>query len=142
MSQNKTVATDASVEEFLAGIENERRRQDGLVLLEMMRRVTGVEPKMWGPAMIGFGTYHYRYDSGREGDMLRVGFSPRKANLAVYLIAKDVEFREKMNQLGKHKTGASCIYVNKLADVDLQVLEDLVVRSWHLAQEQYGPNPR
>jgi hypothetical protein len=142
MAQNKTVATAASVEEFLAGIENERRRRDGLVLLEMMRRVTGVEPKMWGPAMIGFGTYHYRYDSGREGDMLRVGFSPRRANLSVYLIAKDVEFRERMNELGKHKTGGSCIYINKLADVDLQVLEDLVVRSWRLAREQYGPDPR
>jgi hypothetical protein len=105
-----------------------------------MRRATGVEPRMWGPAIIGFGRYHYKYESGREGDMLRVGFSPRKSNLAVYLIAKNDRLRKTMNELGKHKTGGSCLYVSKLSDVDLEVLEELVVRSWHLAQEEYGPN--
>lgn len=140
MSQNKTVETDASVTAFLEGIENEGRRRDACALLEIMRRATGVEPKMWGPTIVGFGTYHYRYDSGREGDMLRVGFSPRKANLVLYLSAKDDELHERLTRLGKHKTGSSCIYVNRLADVDLGVLEGLVERSWRLAEEQYGEN--
>jgi hypothetical protein len=142
MAANQTVETDASVQEFLASIENGRRRQDAAELLEVMRRATGVEPKMWGPAIVGFGKYQYRYESGREGEMLRVGFSPRKANLAVYLIAKDAQLGERMKSLGKYKTGASCLYVSKLSDVDLEVLEELVVRSWQVAQEQYGPNPR
>jgi hypothetical protein len=142
MSRNKTVETDASVEQFIASIENERRRLDGTSLLEIMRRATGVDPRMWGSAIIGFGRYHYQYESGREGEMLRVGFSPRKASLAVYLIAKDAFLRERMKDLGKHKTGGSCLYVSKLADVDLEVLEELVARSWKLAHEEYGPNPQ
>jgi hypothetical protein len=140
MAQNKTTETGASVDDFLASIENDTRRQDSTMLLDIMRRATGVEPRMWGPAIIGFGRYHYKYESGREGEMLRVGFSPRKANLAVYLIAKNNRLRERMNDLGKHKTGGSCLYVNKLSDVDLDVLEELVVRSWQLAQEEYGAN--
>jgi hypothetical protein len=140
MAQNKTTETGASVDEFLASIKNDTRREDSTMLLDIMRRATGVEPRMWGPAIIGFGKYHYKYETGREGEMLRVGFSPRKANLAVYLIAKNDRLRERMNDLGKHKTGGSCLYVNKLSDVDLEVLEELVLRSWQLAQEEYGEN--
>lgn len=140
MAQNQTVETDASVEDFLEGVENERRREDAYALLEIMRRATGVEPKMWGPAIIGFGRYHYRYDSGREGDMLRVGFSPRKANLALYLIAKDARFDAMLKDLGKHKTGGSCLYVNKLSDIDAAVLEQMVDHSWQLADEKFGPH--
>jgi hypothetical protein len=139
MSGNKTVETGASVDEFIDGVE-EKRRADARALVDLMRRVTGVEPKMWGPAIVGFGKYHYRYDSGREGDMLRVGFSPRKANLALYLIAKDDTFHDALADLGKHKMGGSCLYVNRLADIDTGVLESMVRRSWSLSEERFGPN--
>ena len=138
MSENKTRETDASVEEFLTGVAHRGRQEDSYALLHLMQRATGVAPKMWGPAIIGFGKYHYRYDSGREGEMLRVGFSPRKANLALYLIAKGDDFEDQLVRLGKHKRGASCLYVNKLADIDLNVLESMIVRSWELAREKYG----
>lgn len=139
MSENKTVESDASVSDFLESIEHDTRRADARVLVDLMRRVTGVEPRMWGPSIIGFGRYHYRYESGREGDMLRVGFSPRKANLALYLIVKGAEWGDLLHRLGKHRTGKSCLYVNKLADIDLDVLETMVVRSWEGAREKWGP---
>jgi hypothetical protein len=140
MSQNRTTATEADVVTFMAGVENDRRRGDAAVLLDIMRRVTGVDPRMWGPSIIGFGRYHYRYETGREGESLRVGFSPRKTNLVLYLTAQDAQLAERMTALGKFRSGASCLYVNKLADVDLTVLEELVSRSWQLAEQQYGPN--
>lgn len=138
MADNKTVETDASVDAFLDGVENDKRRQDARALLELMQRVTGVEPRMWGPSIVGFGKYHYRYESGREGDMLRVGFSPRKAKLSLYMIVKDDEYARLLEKLGKFKTGGSCLYINKLEDVDLSTLEALVARSWRLAAEKYG----
>lgn len=138
MAENVTRETDASVQDFLDGIEHKGRREDAYVLVDLMRRVTGVEPKMWGPAIIGFGKYRYRYESGREGEMLRVGFSPRKANLALYFTAKDDGFRELLPRLGKHKTGGSCLYVNRLKDVDLGVLEQLVTASWERVREVWG----
>lgn len=140
MAENITRETDASVEAFLQGVEHAGRREDAFALLELMRRVTGVEPKMWGPSIIGFGKYHYRYDSGREGDMLRVGFSPRKANLALYFTAKGDRFRELLPRLGKHKMGGSCLYVTRLANVDPGVLEELVATSWERAREVWGEN--
>jgi hypothetical protein len=136
MAENKTVETDASVDEFLDGIENEKRRNDARMLLDLMRGVTKVEPRMWGPSIVGFGKYHYRYESGREGDMLRVGFSPRKANLSVYLISKDEEYGRILAGLGKYKQGASCLYINKLEDVDLDTLQALVAKSWQLSAER------
>ena len=129
MAENKTVKTGASVDEFMAGVENKRRREDGLVLLEMMRDVTGLEPEMWGPSIIGFGSYHYRYDSGREGDMPLVGFSPRKQSLSLYIMSGFDEYEGLLGKLGKHRTGASCLYINKLADVDMGVLRELVSQS-------------
>lgn len=138
MAENQTQETDASVEEFLEGVEHRGRREDAYALLELMRRVTGAPAKMWGPAIIGFGKYHYRYDSGREGDMLRVGFSPRKSNLALYVIFQDAELKRLLASLGKHKTGVSCLYVNKLADVDLQVLESIVARAWNTTRDEQG----
>jgi hypothetical protein len=128
-SENKTKPTDDDVEAFLAGVEPPRRREDSLAVLELMKRVTGWEPRMWGPSIVGFGQYHYRYDSGREGDSLRVGFSPRKASLVLYIMPGFGRYEDLMSRLGKHKTGKSCLYVNKLADVDLAVLEQLVVAS-------------
>ena len=138
MSENVTRETDASVDAFLDRVEHDGRREDARTLLALMERVTGEQPRMWGPAIIGFGKYHYRYDSGREGEMLRVGFSPRKANLALYLIVKGDGFGDMLDRLGKHKRGGSCLYVNKLADVDLNVLESMVARSWELAREKFG----
>ena len=126
MAENKTVKTGASVDEFMAGVENKRRREDGLVLLEIMRDVSGLEPEMWGPSIIGFGSYHYRYESGREGDMPLIGFSPRKQSLSLYIMSGFDEYEELLGRLGKHRTGASCLYINKLADVDVGVLRELV----------------
>jgi hypothetical protein len=134
MTQNKTQATGANVEKFLDGVENKTRRNDARALVDIMRRVTGTDAKMWGPSIIGFGEYHYRYESGREGDFFRVGFSPRKSNLALYLLQKDEHYEELLGRLGKHGTGASCLYVNKLADVDPDVLEELIRRSWHASE--------
>lgn len=138
MSENVTRETDASVGDFLDTIEHPGRREDSYVLVDLMRRVTGVEPKMWGPAIIGFGKYRYRYDSGREGEMLRVGFSPRKANLALYLIAKSDDFDEVRARLGKHRMGGSCLYITRLKNVDPSALEQLVSASWERARKIYG----
>ena len=129
MTQNKTVKTGASVDEFMAAVENRRRREDGLVLLNMMRDVTGLEPEMWGPSIIGFGSYHYRYESGREGDMPLIGLSPRKQSLSLYIMSGFDEYQELLGKLGKHRTGASCLYINKLADVDMGVLREMVSQS-------------
>ena len=104
--KTRTVKTGASVDEFMAAVDNKRRREDGLVLLEMMRDVSGLEPEMWGPSIIGFGSYHYRYESGREGDMPLIGFSPRKQSLSLYIMSGFGEYDELLGRLGKHRTGA------------------------------------
>ena len=134
MAENKTQKTGASVEEFLASVENKRRREDGLTLLEMMREITGLEPDMWGPSIIGFGDYHYRYESGREGDMFLTGFSPRKQSLSLYIMAGFEGYDDLLGRLGKHRKGASCLYINKLADVDMGVLRELVRESFEHAE--------
>ena len=126
MAENTTQITDVDPAAFIADVEHPTRRADAEVLLGMMRRVTGCEPKMWGPSIIGFGSYHYRYESGREGDMLITGFSPRKANLVLYILPGYDDLGESLSELGKHKVGKSCLYVNKLDDVDLEVLEGIV----------------
>jgi hypothetical protein len=129
LADNKTRPTDASVREFLDGVENETRRADAKQLLEMMREVTGEEPRMWGPSIVGFGSYRYRYESGREGDWFPAGFSPRKSSLVVYIMSGFPRHAELMERLGKHRTGKSCLYINKLEDVDVNVLRELVRRS-------------
>ena len=129
MAENKTQPTGASVDAFIAAVENERRRQDARAVLELMREVTGEEPVMWGPNIVGFGDYHYQYDSGREGDWLLAGFSPRTSNLVLYIMSGFPRHGELMEKLGKHRTGSSCLYINKLDDVDLDVLRELVRRS-------------
>lgn len=126
MSENKTRPTEVSPADFIASVEHPVRRADAEVLLEMMTRITGETPKMWGPAIIGFGEYHYRYDSGREGDFMRTGFSPRKANMVVYIMPGYTDFSTILDRLGKHKLGKSCLYINKLSDVELDVLEELI----------------
>jgi hypothetical protein len=126
MSANKTQPTDVGVGAFLAGVEPERRRLDGQRLDGIFREVTGFEPVMWGPSIIGYGRYHYRYASGREGDFLATGFSPRKANLVLYIMPGYAEFGALLDRLGKHRKGKSCLYLNKLADVDEGVLRALI----------------
>ena len=138
MTANKTVANKASVQEFLEGVTNERRKSDALVILDMMQRITGEPAVMWGKSLIGFGSYHYKYDSGREGDSALVSFSPRKANLVVYIMPGFDKYEDLMSRLGKHKTGKSCLYLNKLADVDMAVLEELIKKSVVHMKEKYN----
>lgn len=129
MAQLKTQKNDAGVEEFLDGVANERKRQDSYAILELMQDVTGEEPAMWGTSIIGFGSYHYKYASGRENDWFLVGFSPRKQNLTLYIMSGFDEYESLLADLGKYKTGKSCLYINKLVDVDLSTLRELIEKS-------------
>jgi hypothetical protein len=138
MSEPKTRPTHASVPQFLDGVADPARRQDCQEVLEMMRRVTGSEPKMWGSGMIGFGQYRYKYESGREGDWPLAGFSPRKENLTLYIMAGVERYPALLQKLGKHKVGKGCLYVKKLSDVDKDVLEQLVRSSVEHVRERYG----
>ncbi len=126
MAENKTQFNDASVADFLDAVPDERKRRDSYALLEMMREISGEEPQMYGASIIGFGRSHYKYDSGREGDMPMVGFSPRKQNLSLYLLTGFDDYGEMLGRLGKHKLGKSCLYINKLTDVDQDVLRELI----------------
>ncbi len=137
MAANKTQATRAGVKKFLSGVLPAKRREDGLRLLDIMTEITGVKPKMWGSSIIGFGSYHYQYDSGREGDSLRTGFSPRKTALTVYIMGGFPRHESLMKKLGKYKTGKSCLYINKLEDVDEKVLRQLIKASWDHMQKTY-----
>lgn len=134
----KTKATDASVEAFLASIENETRRSDGESLLEMFARATGEPPRMWGPAIIGFGDSIYRYPDGREMDWMTVAFSPRKQNLTLYVICESPKQPELLGKLGKHKVSKACLYINKLADVDLKVLEKVIADAYRFTKKDRG----
>ena len=126
MAEIETTPTDDGPRAFLASIEHDTRRSDGLALLQMMSEETGEAPRMWGPSIVGFGSYHYVYESGREGDAARVGFSPRKASLSLYGLTSAPESEALLARLGKYKVGKSCLYVNKLADVDEDVLRELI----------------
>lgn len=126
MSDLKTKPTDESVTAFLDSVEDEKKREDSYAVMELMREVTGEEPKMWGDSIVGFGSYHYRYASGREGDWFLAGFAPRKGNLSLYIMSGFDEYDELLGQLGKHKTGKSCLYINHMDDVDEDVLRRLV----------------
>ena len=136
MAEPKTKVTGASVEGFLNSIDNETRRQDSFELLKIYKRVTGLEPKMWGPSIVGFGVYHFKSErSSQEGDWPLAGFSPRKQNLTLYVDPQN--FPELLKDLGKHKTSVVCLYINKLDDVNLNVLEKLVATSYKQAKESY-----
>jgi hypothetical protein len=136
-SENKTQATDASVNAFIDAVIDERQRGDARVIATMMQRLSGEPAKMWGPSIIGFGSYHYRYESGREGDSCRIGFSPRKGKTVIYVVDGYAGKAELLARLGKHKTGQACLYVNKLADVDEGVLEEICTRSLAYMAEKY-----
>ncbi len=126
MANVKTRKTGASVTGFIAAIDDPRQRADAKKLARMMRAATGARAKMWGPSIVGFGSYHYKYASGREGDWMLVGFSPRKQNLSVYIMPGFERFAALMKKLGKYKTGKSCLYIKRLEDVDEAVLEQLI----------------
>ena len=137
MSDLKTRPTDASVEAFLDAVDDERRRSDARVVAGMMAEVTGSTGIMWGSSIVGFGTYHYRYASGREGTFFETGFSPRKRALTLYVMAGFSEYEDLLGRLGRHTTGKSCLYVRRLADVDLDVLRDLLARSVDYVRAKY-----
>lgn len=137
MSDMKTQPTETSVENFLHSIDDADRRRDCLRVLEIMKSATGADPKIWGTSMVGFGTYHYRYESGREGDWFLTGFAPRKNNLTLYIMAGFDRYDALLRKLGKFKTGKSCLYVKRLADVDEAVLRDLVAASVKHMKQTY-----
>jgi hypothetical protein len=135
MAELKTQRTDASVEVFLGAVPNERKREDSFAILELLREVTGEEPAMWGTSIVGFGSYRYKYASGREGEWPLVGFSPRKQNLTLYIMSGFDAYGALLADLGKFKTSKACLYINKLEDVDVGILRDLVQQSVnHMAE--------
>ena len=129
MADLKTVPTKASVDKFLKGITDEKKRADCYQILEIMKKATRAEPRMWGTSIVGFGKCHYVYPSGREGDWFIAGFSPRKQNLTLYMMGGFNQFQELMEQLGKHSTGKGCLYINTLEDIDTKVLKKLISKS-------------
>ena len=133
----KTKANDSSVNEFIDKVENPRKREEAYELLKIFSEATALEPKMWGESMIGFGSYHYKYASGHEGDTFLTGFSPRKAKISLYLNLWDSSYESLLNELGKHTRGKGCIYVNKLLDIDIEVLKKLITLSIKLVRERY-----
>ncbi|MBI5946220.1 MAG: DUF1801 domain-containing protein [Chloroflexi bacterium] len=135
MAELKTKVNKASVTDFLNGIKDEEKRADSFEILKLMRQVTKQEPKMWGPSIVGFGHTHYIYESGREGDSFTVGFSPRKQNLTLYVMGSFNPHKELLEKLGRHKTGVSCLYINKLKDVDLKVLKELLKQAYKAAKK-------
>jgi len=137
-NQNKTQITDASVDNFLDQIKDEQKRKDSFEVKALMEAITGEPAKMWGSAIIGFGTYHYKYDSGREGDFMKTGFSPRAQNISIYIMTGFERHDELVQKLGKYKVGKSCLYVKKLDDIDIEVLKELVSSSYQLMTKKYG----
>ena len=129
MAKLKTQKTDASVEDFLNSVDDERKRKDSFAILELMREVTGEEPAMWGASIVGFGSYRYKYASGQEGEWPTVGFAPRKRNLTLYIMSGFDDYDSLLAKLGKYKTGKACLYINKLDDVDLPTLRELIKQS-------------
>jgi hypothetical protein len=136
-TENKTKPEARSVADFVAGVADPAQRQDAETLCAMMERLSGEPATMWGPSIIGFGQYHYRYDSGREGDMCRIGFSPRKGQTVVYLVDGYEGKEAQLARLGKHKTGKACLYLKRLSDVDSQVLEDMCAASLDYMNAKY-----
>ena len=126
---NKTVATSASVDDFIAAVADKQRAADCREMVEMMREATGEEPRMWGASIVGFGQYHYVYESGREGDACIIGFSPRKNDLTIYIVPGFAAYADLLGRLGRHKIAKVCLYLKRLDDIDRSVLRELVVRT-------------
>jgi len=134
MAEVKTKQNEASVESFLKSIQDEQKRKDAFVILEMMKQACQLQPKMWGSSIIGFGEMHYKYASGHEGDTCLMGFSPRKQSISLYLPGGQQAYASELQQLGKHKTGKGCLYINKLDDVDSSVLEKVFRKAVRLSK--------
>ncbi|MEZ5682564.1 MAG: DUF1801 domain-containing protein [Erythrobacter sp.] len=142
MAEAKTLVTDIDPADFISQVEPDRKREEAKVLADLFRKATGQEARMWGPSIIGYGSYHYRYASGHDGDMCRQGFSPRKAKHSLYVLRCGDEteaavFAPLLARLGKHSMGKACLYVNKLADIDLQVLEEMIRLGWERSFEAF-----
>ena len=141
MAENKTQKTNLSVEDFINSVDHEGKRKDAFEILDMMKTITGEKPRMWGPSIIGFGDVHYKYASGKEGDWFKIGFSPRKAKISLYLMGCDIsKGQEMLGRLGKHKIGKGCLYVNKLADIDINVLKEMIKEGYengHVGTEEH-----
>lgn len=141
MSTIKTLVNDASVEDFINTVDGEVKKADAFKLLEMHKKVTGEKPKMWGASMIGFGQYHYKSQrSSQEGDWPLAAFSPRKQNLTLYIMPGFNDYSDLLSKLGKHKTSKGCLYINRLADIDIDVLEKLIKRSYDDARKTLSAN--
>lgn len=137
MSENKTVPTNKSVQDYLSAIDHDQRKEDCIRISELMGSITGKEATMWGASIVGFGTYEYTYDSGREGIMLTTGFSNRKQAITLYIMTGFKRYDELMDKLGKYKTGKSCLYIKRLSDIDINVLSDLISQSVKAVEEKY-----
>ncbi|BDU27315.1 DUF1801 domain-containing protein [Flavobacterium sp. GSB-24] len=137
MAKNKTTETQQSVTDFINAVENDAKRNDAFELVKIMQEATGFEPKMWGTSIIGFGSYHYKYDSGHEGDAPLAAYSPRKAATTVYFYLPEENREELLSKLGKHKSSKACIYINKLTDIDIEVLKKIILRSIEFTQKLY-----
>lgn len=140
-AKNKTVPTGLKVSDYIAAIEKEDRRADCKALLKMMGDITGLSPRLWGQTLqsgiVGFGEYHYKYESGREGDSLRLGFSSRVQNISIYIMPGYQDFDEELSRLGKHKKGKACLYIKRLSDVDETVLIEIMQKGWDMMAEKY-----
>ena len=139
MYQAKTKENEQDVLAFITQVESDKKREDALVLLKIFTETSGHPPKMWGDSIIGFGSYHYKYASGHEGDAPLVGFSPRKAKISLYFATGDTERDELLKNLGKHTSGKACVYINKVADIDVDVLKQLITQSIDFLQECHTP---
>lgn len=140
MATLKTQPNKNSVAKFLNGVDDEIKREDCLEIARLMEEKIGCKPVMWGDSIVGYGKYHYRYESGREGDFFRIGFSPRKQNIVLYIMNGFDRYPDLMSGLGRHKTGKSCLYIKKLSDVDRTVLERLIIESLLHFEKKYGAN--
>lgn len=138
MTENKTVKKRKSVDQFINETEHKRRKEDAEILLGLMTKISGTKPRMWGDSIIGFGDYHYKYESGREGDSFKIGFSPRKSKTSVYLMDGFDKYEEILKRIGKHKKSKACLYINKMLDVNIDVLEELLTASWEDMTKKYG----
>lgn len=141
MAEPKTRENDADVDEFIDAVPDDAKRRDSRHLLKMMESATDAKPRMWGSSIVGFGSYRFRYESGREGDWMLCGFSPRKQSLVLYIMPGFKSYDNLLKKLGKHSTGKSCLYIKRLADVDLDVLQDLIDRSVAQMRDRYETKP-
>jgi len=137
-ANNKTVENEGSVSDFLSQIQDDKRREDANAMNELMIQITGQQPKMWGGSIVGFGRYHYKYKSGREGDFMNIGFSPRKQNLTLYIMPGFDRYDDLMIRLGKYKLGKSCLYIKRIEDIKLEVLQELISKSYVYMTQKYG----